>query len=64
MEATSNPAGETSRAMDFPVPTGAKTMAIIEAVGGHSTGLTQFEVVLATGCSVNLVFRVLSTLCL
>ena len=62
MESTSNPALETSVAMDFPAPTVAKTMAVIEAVGRHSTGLTQSEVVLVTGCSANLVFRVLSTL--
>lgn len=49
-------------ATEFPAPTVAKTMAVIEAVGRHSTGLTQSEVVLATGCSANLVFRVLSTL--
>lgn len=47
---------------DLPAPTVAKTMAVIEAVGSKSTGLTQAEVVQQTGCSANLVFRVLSTL--
>lgn len=62
MEPTNNQTAELSLAMDFPAPTVAKTMAVIEAVGKHSEGLTQSEVVLATGCSANLVFRVLSTL--
>lgn len=47
---------------DLPAPTVAKTMAVIEAVGRSGTGLTQAEVVQQTGCSANLVFRVLSTL--
>ena len=37
-------------------------MAVIEAVGTEVGGLTQAEVVQQTGCSANLVFRVLSTL--
>ena len=47
---------------DVPAPTVAKTMAVIEAVGRKAGGLTQAEVVQQTGCSANLVFRVLSTL--
>ncbi len=47
---------------DLPAPTAAKTMAVIEAVGRKADGLTQAEVVKETGCSANLVFRVLSTL--
>jgi DNA-binding IclR family transcriptional regulator len=47
---------------DLPAPTVAKTMAVIEAVGKKAAGLTQAEVVQQTGCSANLVFRVLSTL--
>ncbi len=47
---------------DLPAPTVAKTMAVIEAVGRTAGGLTQAEVVQQTGCSANLVFRVLSTL--
>lgn len=47
---------------DLPAPTVAKTMAVIEAVGSKASGFTQAEVVQQTGCSANLVFRVLSTL--
>jgi IclR family acetate operon transcriptional repressor len=47
---------------ELPAPTVAKTMAVIEAVGRKAAGLTQAEVVQQTGCSANLVFRVLSTL--
>jgi len=47
---------------DLAAPTAAKTMAVIEAVGRKAEGLTQAEVVKETGCSANLVFRVLSTL--
>jgi IclR family acetate operon transcriptional repressor len=47
---------------DLPAPAAAKTMAVIEAVGRKADGLTQAEVVKATDCSANLVFRVLSTL--
>lgn len=47
---------------DLPAPTVAKTMAVIEAVGRTASGLTQAEVVQQTGCSANLIFRVLSTL--
>lgn len=47
---------------DLPAPTAAKTMAVIEAVGRAADGLTQAEVVQQTGCSANLVFRVLGTL--
>ena len=47
---------------DLSAPTVAKTMAVIEAVGTEVGGLTQAEVVQQTGCSANLVFRVLSTL--
>lgn len=47
---------------ELPAPTVAKTMALIEAVGQSQAGLTQAEVVQLTGCSANLVFRVLSTL--
>ena len=46
----------------LPAPTVAKTMAVLEAPGGSQAGLTQAEVVQQTGCSVNLVFRVLATL--
>lgn len=46
----------------LPAPTTAKTMAVLEAVGMKAAGLTQSEVVQQTGCSANLVFRVLSTL--
>lgn len=46
----------------LPAPTVAKTMAVIEAVGRKAGGLTQAEVVQQTGCSANLVFRMLSTL--
>ena len=46
----------------LPAPTVAKTMAVLEALGGSQAGLTQAEVVQQTGCSVNLVFRVLATL--
>lgn len=46
----------------LPAPTVAKTMAVLEALGGSPAGLTQTEVVHQTGCSVNLVFRVLATL--
>ncbi len=46
---------------DLPAPTVAKTMAVIEAVGTEVGKLTQAEVVPQTGCSANLVFRVLST---
>lgn len=53
---------ETELAEDVPAPTAAKTMAVVEAVGRKADGLTQAEVVKATGCSANLVFRVLSTL--
>ena len=62
MEAIDSGGLETLSGLDLPAPTAAKTMAVIEAVGRHSTGLTQSEVVLASGCSANLVFRVLSTL--
>lgn len=48
--------------VDLPAPTVAKTIAVIEAVGSTSTGLTQAEVVQQTRCSANLVYRVLSTL--
>ncbi len=47
---------------DLPAPTTAKTIAVIEAVGRKAGGLTQAELVQQTGCSANLVFRVLSTL--
>ena len=47
---------------DLSAPTVAKTMAVIEAVGTEVGGLTQAEVVQQTGCSANLLFRVLSTL--
>ena len=47
---------------DLPAPTVAKTMSVIEVVGRNAAGLTQAEVVQQTGCSANLVFRVLSTL--
>ena len=47
---------------DLPAPTVAKMMAVMEAVGRTAGGLTQAEVVQQTGCSANLVFRVLSTL--
>jgi IclR family acetate operon transcriptional repressor len=47
---------------DFAAPTAAKTMAVIEAVGRKTDGLTQAEVVKETGCSAMLVLRVLSTL--
>jgi DNA-binding IclR family transcriptional regulator len=47
---------------DYPAPTVAKTMAVIEALGQCGLGLTQAEVVERTGCSANLVYRVLSTL--
>lgn len=47
---------------DLPAPTTAKTIAVIEAVGMKAGGLTQSEGVQQTGCSANLVFRVLSTL--
>jgi IclR family acetate operon transcriptional repressor len=47
---------------DVPAPTVAKAMAVIEAVGRNASGLTQAEVVQQTGCSANLVFRVLNTL--
>lgn len=47
---------------ELPAPTVAKTMAVIEAVGQSEAGLTQAEVVQQTGCSANLVLRVLSTL--
>ena len=47
---------------ELPAPTVAKTMAVLEAIARHSSGLTQSEVVEQTGCSANLVFRVLSTL--
>ncbi|MEO1980705.1 MAG: IclR family transcriptional regulator [Fuerstiella sp.] len=53
---------DTTADADFPAPTVAKAMAVIEAVGRHAGGLTQAEVVLQTGCSANLAFRVLSTL--
>ena len=46
---------------DLPAPTVANTMAVIEAVGAGVGALTQAEVVQQTGCSANLVFRVLST---
>ena len=46
----------------LPAPTTAKTIAVIEAVGRKAGGLTQAELVQQTGCSANLVFRVLSTL--
>ncbi len=46
----------------LPAPTVAKTMAVIEAVGQRSDGLTQAEVIDETGCSANFVYRVLSTL--
>lgn len=49
-------------AASLPAPTAAKTMAVLEALGGSAAGLTQAEVVQQTGCSVNLVFRVLATL--
>jgi len=38
------------------------TMAVIEAIGRKAEGLTQAKVVKETGCSANLVLRVLSTL--
>ena len=47
---------------DLAAPTAAKTMAVIEALGRKEGGLTQADVVKETGCSTNLVFRVLSTL--
>ncbi|MGB0599858.1 MAG: IclR family transcriptional regulator [Rubripirellula sp.] len=47
---------------DLPAPAAAKTMAAIEAVGRKAYRLTQAEVVKATDCSANLVFRMLSTL--
>ncbi|TWT94987.1 IclR family transcriptional regulator [Neorhodopirellula pilleata] len=47
---------------DLPAPTVAKTMAVIEAIGRKAEGLTQAEVVKETGCSANLVLRVLTTL--
>ncbi len=47
---------------ELPAPTVAKTIAVLEAIARHSSGLTQSEVVEQTGCSANLVFRVLSTL--
>ncbi|VAW06226.1 Transcriptional regulator, IclR family, partial [hydrothermal vent metagenome] len=46
----------------LPAPTVAKTMAVIEVVGQRSDGLTHAEIVETTGCSSNLVHRVLSTL--
>jgi len=46
----------------LPAPTVAKTMAVLETVGQHSEGLTHAEIVQRTGCSSNLVHRVLSTL--
>ena len=49
-------------AESLPAPTVAKTMAVLEALGASPAGLTQAEVVQQTGCSVNLVFRVLATL--
>lgn len=53
---------ETDTNGDLAAPTAAKTMAVIEAVGRKADGLTQAEVVKETGCSANLVLRVLSTL--
>lgn len=52
----------TDRTDQLPAPTAAKTMAIIEAVAQRSGGMTQAEIVEETGCSSNLVYRVLSTL--
>jgi IclR family acetate operon transcriptional repressor len=53
---------ETQESGEFPAPTVAKTMSVIEVVGQHALGLTQAEIVSQTGCSANLVFRVLNTL--
>ncbi len=47
---------------DLPAPTVSKAMAIIEAIGRHANGMTQAEIVQQTGCSANLVYRVLCTL--
>jgi len=62
MTTTAVPSADTDVDADLPAPTVAKTMAVIEAVGSKASGLTQAEVVQRTGCSANLVFRVLSTL--
>ncbi len=53
---------EATESSELPAPTVAKTMAVMEAVGRSASGLTQAEVVQQTGCSANLVFRVLNTL--
>ncbi|MFN9602559.1 MAG: IclR family transcriptional regulator [Planctomycetota bacterium] len=62
MASTAIHASEAEFDTELPAPTVAKTMAVIEAVSRSGTGLTQAEVVQQTGCSANLVFRVLSTL--
>jgi IclR family acetate operon transcriptional repressor len=62
MTSTAVHSSEVDVDADLPAPTVAKTMAVIEAVGSKATGMTQAEVVQRTGCSANLVFRVLSTL--
>lgn len=46
----------------LPAPTVAKTMAVLEALGAAPAGLTHAAVVELSGCSANLVFRVLATL--
>jgi DNA-binding IclR family transcriptional regulator len=46
----------------LPAPTVAKTMAVLEALGTAPAGLTHAGVVELSGCSANLVFRVLATL--
>lgn len=62
MTSMTTPRAELEANGDLAAPTAAKTMAVIEAVGRKADGLTQADVVKETGCSANLVFRVLSTL--
>ncbi|MBU6302504.1 MAG: IclR family transcriptional regulator [Verrucomicrobia bacterium] len=47
---------------DMPSPTGAKTLALLDLLARHGTGLTLAEVTRRSGFTQNLVFRLLKTL--
>lgn len=47
---------------DFPSPTGAKTLHLLELLADHPEGLTAAEVARTSGLTQNLVFRLLKTL--
>ncbi len=55
-------ASASSRWDDFPSPTGAKTLHLLELLSSHPEGLTAAQMARTSGLTQNLVFRLLKTL--